>query len=579
MATFTSSSPGNPNADPNALFNLGADLQTAQGIQGTSQKLAFGQQQLADQQQEVGLRDDIASPDPTVSGPALNQLASISPADANAQLQYKTTQATLPLQRAQALDQFKATGLRAVLLSPNSQAAYEKEYVPHMASMGIQVPPTYDPNYVTSGALAGLSPDQFIQLQKMMPQYGAPLDGTGGGSAGGGAGPTAGAPSPTDGSVGLTGPQGPASARGLGDGGLTPDQSVLFNAPLTPGDGVGAPQATPADLASMGGAPGPSTPAVGPGSPPPGTNQLADVGLSATPPGGYTPGAPGDQVSAAQPDAGSIDVTASGGPPVAAPAVAGAPPAAASAPAAPTYDDEPTNHPLQGTNVQPGFRPQLDPTTRQPIVKDGVMTGMNTDGTVGFALVGAADPHTQAVKAQMDAAAKNGMQLIHDPNTRLSRYVPIPGVQQVLTQNAFDEAHAKVLADGPIPPAAPGQLPPERVPPASPPALGNTPALPLPPTDPYAGLPNNADTAKLMATDNNKVQTEVDQDAPVIEEGQKSLMLARQYMALNKNTATGPYASSELAAIARSVPGLITPNNAPLGILKKIGQETLRKSG
>lgn len=296
--------------------------------------------------------------------------------------------------------------------------------------------------------------------------------------------------------------------------------------------------------------------------------------MSATPPGGYTPGAPGDQVSAAQPDAGSIDVTASGGPPAPAPAPA-AVPAAASA-AAPTYAEEPTSHALSGTNVQPGFRPQLDPATRKPIVSgDGTMTGINPDGTVGFALVGSADPHIAAVKAQMDAAAKNGMQLIHDPNTNLSRYVPIPGVQQVLTQNAFDQAHAKTLADGPVPAAGPGQLPPDTVPPARPPVLGNTPALPLPPTDPYAGLPNNADTAKRMASDDDAVQKEVDLDAPVIEQGQKSIMLARQYMALNKTTATGPIAGSELASIARAVPGLITPDNAGQGILRKISQEQL----
>lgn len=557
MATFTSSSPGDPNADPNQLFNLGQDLQTAQGIQGTSQKLAFGQQALADQQTEVGLRGDVTSADPSVSGPALNQLAGIDPAAATAQLQYKTTQASLPLQRAQAMSNFEANGLRAVTLSSDPKSAYEGPggYVAHMASMGIQVPQTYDPAYVTSGAFSGMSADDFAKYKMTIPQYGPA---SGGGSTPGdasapGVGPTAGAPGPTDGSVGLQGPQGPASARGLGDGGLTPDQSALFNAPLTAGDGVGAPQATPADLASMGGA----MPAVGPGSPAPATNQLADVGLSATPAGSYTPGAPGDQVSPQQPDAGVIDVTSSGANPAPTPPVAtsAVPPSAVAIPGAgaPVAEPHEEHGAIPSTITLPGGQtvtPQAaDRTFEQAYIagkplmdpSGAYFIGRNASTgqpAVHYAPGGAQDPLTVAATSSLKSLAAKGF--IFTPNAQglpqITGAVPgseadVSGAMARATQQAANTA--AVNGPGALLKPLPGPIP-------------------EPPIDPLQDAPNNAAGAAYFKNLADAGTTAMSKDNEQQESYKQDAENAQDFIDISRKVPTGPYQGSAFMSTMRA---------------------------
>lgn len=629
MATFTSSSPGDPNADPNALFNLGQDLQTAQGIQGTSQKLAFGQQALADQQTEVGLRGDVTSSDPSVSGPALNQLAGIDPAAATAQLTYKTTQASLPLQRAQAMSNFEANGLRAVTLSSNPQQAYEGPggYVQHMASMGIPVPPTYDPAYVTSGAFSGMSADDFAKYKMTIPQYG-PAQGGGGasdGAAPGGPGPTTAgagvAPSPANNNPGnLKVPGGSGfqtfSSPAAGDaaaqqqllidntthGLKTPAQIISSWAP--PSDhnntaayiqkvssALGIDPNAPVDLTDpvlrgkfanamyaqegagvpgFGGTAPAATQQTPPAAPPPGTNQLASVGLSATPAGSYTPGGPGDQVSPQQPDAGVIDVTSSGANPTPTPAVAGpgsspggaaplpqspVPPSAVAIPAAgPPIDVPHDEHgPIPSTITLPGGqtvtpqpadrtfeqayiagKPQMDPSGSYFIGRNA-STGQPA---VHYAPGGASDPLTIAATSSLKALSAKGF--IFTPNAQglpqITGAVPgseadVSGAMARATQQAANTA--AVNGPGALLKPLPGPIP-------------------EPPIDPLQDAPNNEAGAAYFKNLADAGTTAMSKDNEQQESYKQDAENAQDFIDISKKVPTGPYQGSAFMSTMRA---------------------------
>ncbi|MCB8878281.1 hypothetical protein [Acidisoma silvae] len=569
MAVFDANALTDPFAS--TQFNLPGDLQAAQQIRQGQNALTMQAQQVADQQQEVGLRPGLAAGDPQ----ALNALSVIDPSMTSQIIANRSAQAMIPYNIMQRQAQTMAQAAQGVVAAaPADRPAAYQQMLANVRPYGLgqNLPDQYPGDGALDQiAMFGADPGKILNYLQNRPYLA--------GAAGG---------QPPSG--GASGQNNPGNLKNVGGDGFqsfsTPEAGVaatenqllidnqqhglkttaqIINSWAPPSDGNDTAAYTAAVAQQLG---------VDPNQPLDLTNptlrsQFAQAifkqeghPVSSAPaqaadgstPGSYTPGSPADvQAEAPQPAAA------------------------------------------------PGDQASAPSQTYAPVMKNGqIITDGNGyqlvqygDGSQGYvpASGGPADPATLAVQAHIKASAQAGFQLVRDPNSGVMIYQPIPGgpADPAAKHNlAVAGDTSGPLQSGTPPAAAPGTPAASVVPtqnalsmaapaatqPARTPAAGQTPAgtFPAPPVDPYAGLANNGALATRMNADRTAAADAVKANAPILEKDQQQIQNAQQFELVNAGAPTGPRAGSDAAAWARShIPW--TPSNQPYQTMDKIAAE------